>query len=134
MRLSADILHTAEQRTNPLGEREIILRSLTIPSIEHLSVTRDAFDAIDLSNNHITKLENFPRLQRLTSLYLGGNVVESVDGRNLKKNLPELRHLVLTGCGIRGWNVLGELGAGCPKLESLSLVGNPVASELVIAC
>ncbi|KAL3801845.1 hypothetical protein HJC23_001241 [Cyclotella cryptica] len=129
MRLSADILQSAEQRTNTLNEREIILRSLAIPSIEHLSVTRDAFDAIDLSNNHISKLENFPRLNRLSSLYVGGNGVESVDGRNLRKNLPELKNLVLTGCSVRGWNVLGELGMGCPKMEFLSLVGNPVTKR-----
>jgi U2 small nuclear ribonucleoprotein A' len=133
MRLSAEIIQTAEQRTNPLGERELILRSLAIPTIEHLSVTRDAFDSIDLSNNHICKLENFPRLQRLSALHLGGNGVEVVDGRNLRKNLPELKTLVLSGCSVRGWNVLGELGVGCPKLEVLSLVGNPVTSKFFAA-
>ena len=121
MRLSAEIIQTAEQRTNPLGERELILRSLAIPAIEHLSVTRDAYDSIDLSNNHISKLENFPRLVRLNSLHLGGNGVEFVDGKNMRRNLPEFQTLVLSGCGIRGWNVLGELGVGCPKLEVLSL-------------
>lgn len=131
MRLSAEIIQTAEQRTNPLGERELILRSLAIPTIEHLSVTRDAFDSIDLSNNHICKLENFPRLQRLSALHLGGNGVEVVDGRNLRKNLPQLKTLVLSGCSVRGWNVLGELGVGCPMLEVLSLVGNPVTSKFL---
>jgi U2 small nuclear ribonucleoprotein A' len=133
MRLSAEILQTAEQRTNPLGDRELILRSLAIPTIEHLSVTRDAFDTIDFTNNHIVKLENFPRLTRLSTLYLGGNGVEFVDGKNLRKNVPNLKTLVLSGCGVRGWNVLGELGVGCPKLEVLSLVGNPVTSKFFAA-
>ena len=70
MRLSANILQSAEQRTDPLGSREILLRSLAIPAVEHLSVTRDQFDTIDLSNNHLTRLENFPRLERLSCLYL----------------------------------------------------------------
>jgi U2 small nuclear ribonucleoprotein A' len=132
MRLSAEILQTAEARTNPLNERELILRSLAIPTIEHLSVTRDAYDTIDFSNNHISKLENFPKLPRLSALHLGGNGVESVDGKNLRKNLPGLKMLILTGCAVKGWNVLGELGVGCPKLEVLSLVGNPVASKLYV--
>lgn len=132
MRLSAEILQTAEARRNPLNERELILRSLAIPTIEHLSVTRDAYDTIDFSNNHISKLENFPKLPRLSALHLGGNGVESVDGKNLRKNLPGLKMLILTGCAVKGWNVLGELGVGCPKLEVLSLVGNPVASKLYV--
>lgn len=126
MRLSANILQSAEQRTDPLGSREIHLRSLAIPNIEHLSVTRDQFDTIDLSNNHLTRLENFPKLTRLSCLYLGGNGITQVDGKNLKKNLPGLTTLVLSGNGVKGWNVICELGAGCPGMDFLSLVGNPV--------
>ena len=46
MRLSAEVLSLAEQRPNALGEREIVLRGLGIPVIEHLAVTRDAFDTL----------------------------------------------------------------------------------------
>jgi U2 small nuclear ribonucleoprotein A' len=132
MRLSANILQSAEQRTNPLGEREILLRSLAIPAIEHLAVTRDQFDAIDMSNNHLSRLENFPRLERLSCLYLGGNGIDFVDGKNLRRNVPGLKTLILSGNGVRGWNVIADLGAGCPKLEFLSLVGNPVTSKSVL--
>jgi len=128
MRLSANIIQSAEQRTNPLGEREIILRSLAIPTIEHLSVTRDQFDSFDLSNNHLVRLDNFPKLDRLSSLYLGGNGIEFVDGRNLKRNCPSLTSVVLTGNGVRGWNVIADLGEGCPKLDFLSLIGNPITN------
>lgn len=126
MRLSANILQSAEQRTNPIGEREILLRSLAIPAIEHLAVTRDQFDTIDLSNNHLARLENLPKLERLSCLYLGGNGINFVDGKNLKKNCPALETVILSGNGVKGWNVIGDLGLGCPKLEFLSLVGNPV--------
>lgn len=129
MRLSANILQSAEQRTNPIGEREILLRSLAIPAIEHLAVTRDQFDTIDLSNNHITRLENFPKLERLSTLYLGGNGINYVDGKNIKRNVPCLTTIIMTGNGVKGWNVIGDLGLGCPKLEFLSLVGNPVTSK-----
>jgi hypothetical protein len=132
MRLSANILQSAEQRTNPLGEREILLRSLAIPAIEHLAVTRDQFDAIDMSNNHLSRLDNLPRLERLSCLYLGGNGIDIVDGKNLRRNVPGLKTLVLTGNGVRGWNVIADLGGGCPKLEFLSLVGNPVTSKSIL--
>ena len=132
MRLSANILQSAEQRTNPLGEREILLRSLAIPAIEHLAVTRDQFDVVDMSNNHLARLENFSRLERLSCLYLGGNGIDYVDGKNLRRNVPGLKTLILTGNGVRGWNVISDLGAGCPKLEFLSLVGNPVTSKSIL--
>mmetsp|Transcript_5904 Transcript_5904/g.9859 ORF Transcript_5904/g.9859 Transcript_5904/m.9859 type:complete len:291 (-) Transcript_5904:24-896(-) len=126
MRLSAQIIQSAEQRTNPLGEREIILRSLAIPAIEHLAVSRDQFDTMDLSNNHLQRLDNFPKMERLATLYLGGNEISYVDARNLKKNVPNLNTVIMTGNGVKGWNVLSDLGEGCPKLEYLSLVGNPI--------
>ena len=129
MRLSAEIISQSEQRINPLGEREIILRGLSIQMIEHLSVTQNQFDSIDLTDNHITKITNFPKLNRLSSLSLSGNVVESVDGGNLKQNLSGLRHLNLSGNRIRGLHVVGSIGVGCPNLETLALVGNPVTSE-----
>ncbi len=132
MRLSAQIIQSAEQRTNPLGEREIILRSLAIPSIEHLAVSRDQFDTMDLSNNHLQRIENFPKMERLTTLYLGGNEIHYVDARNLKKNVSNLHTMIMTGNGVKGWNVIADLGEGCEKLEYLSLVGNPVTSEFVV--
>lgn len=49
-----------------------------------------------------------------------------MDGKNLKKNCPALTTMILSGNGVKGWNVIGDLGSGCPKLEFLSLVGNPV--------
>ena len=132
MRLSANVLQGAEQRTDSLGSREILLRSLGILTIEHLSVTRDQFDTIDLSNNHLTRLENFPKLERLSCLYLGGNGIHYVDGKNLKKNCPRLKTMILSGNGVKGWNVIDELAFGCPKMDFLSLVGNPVTSKCSI--
>mmetsp|Transcript_15879 Transcript_15879/g.23879 ORF Transcript_15879/g.23879 Transcript_15879/m.23879 type:complete len:131 (-) Transcript_15879:753-1145(-) len=130
MRLSAEIISQSEQRTNPLGEREILIRGLSIPSIEHLAVTRDLFDAIDLTDNLITKITNFPKLNRLSSLSFAGNVVDSVDGMNLKKNVPNLKNLNLVGNKIQGLHVISSIGGGCPNLETLALVGNPVTNMI----
>jgi U2 small nuclear ribonucleoprotein A' len=112
-----------------LEEREIILRGLAIPAIEHLGVTRDAFDAMDFSDNRLGRLENFPRLLRLSSLKLSGNVVESVDPNNMSKNTPNLKHLDLSHNQIRNLSEVSHLGKACAKLQFLSLHGNPVTSK-----
>lgn len=134
MRLSAEILSQAEQRPNPLGERELVLRGLAIPAIEHLAVTRDAFDAIDFSDNRLLRLENFPRLLRLSSLVCSGNLIESIDAANLQKNTPNLMSLTLSYNRVSALHEVGNLGTACSKLEFLSLTGNPVTSKYYSIC
>lgn len=129
MRLSAELLGSSEQRTNVLGEREIVLRGLAIPAIEHLGVTRDAFDTFDLTDNRLGRLENFPRLNRLSSLHLSGNVIESIDPINLSKNVPNLLHINLSYNQISSLFEISQLGKACKRLEFLSLTGNPVTSK-----
>jgi len=129
MRLSAEVLSEAEQRPNPLGERELILRGLAIPAIEHLAVTRDAFDTMDFSDNRLLRLENFPRLLRLSSLICSGNLIESIDPNNLHKNIPNITSLTLSYNRISALYEVASLGKAFPKLEFLSLSGNPVTSK-----
>ncbi|CAJ1963021.1 unnamed protein product [Cylindrotheca closterium] len=126
MRLSAELLGSAEQRTNPLGEREIVLRGLAIPAIEHLAVTRDAFDAMDFTDNRLTHLDNFPKLERLACLLLSGNVIESLDPANMSKNVPNIQSIDLSNNRISSLYQVGALGKACPKLQFLSLNGNSV--------
>lgn len=138
MRLTAELITSSEQRTNPLGEREIILRGLAIPVIEHLGVTRDAFDAMDLTDNRLSRLENFPRLMRLSSLSLSGNVIETVDFNNMSKNLPNLKYLDISYNHISTLVEVANIGKAYNNsddetkkgtLEILNLHGNPVQSE-----
>jgi len=139
MRLTSELIASSEQRTNPLGEREIILRGLAIPVIEHLGVTRDAFDAMDLTDNRLSRLENFPRLFRLCSLSVSGNVIETIDAKNMTKNLPNLKYLDISYNQISTLLEVSNLGKAYSTdksnidknkskgtLEVLSLVGNPV--------
>jgi U2 small nuclear ribonucleoprotein A' len=126
MRLSAELIGSCEQRTNPLGEREVVFRGLAIPVIEHLAVTRDAFDAMDFTDNRLSRLENFPRLVRLSSLSLSGNVIETIDASNLMKNTPSLKHLDVSNNKISSLFEISNLGRACTKLEFLNLHGNPV--------
>lgn len=76
-------------------------------------------------------LKFFSRLLRLSSLFLSNNVIESVDSKNLVRNAPGLTNLVLTGNRISGLHEVTNIAAGCPKLEFLTLMGNPVTSECV---
>ena len=131
MRLSADLIHQAEQRTNPLGERELILRGYSIPMIENLGVTRDAYDSLDLSDNGLTTIGNFPKLPRLSSLLLSNNRVERIDGLNLQGNLPNLVTLILSNNHIIGLHEVENIATGCQKLEFLCLDGNPVVRKFL---
>jgi hypothetical protein len=46
--------------------------------IENLGMTQDEYEAIDLSDNEITVVENFPVLKRLLSLFVCNNHVKLV--------------------------------------------------------
>lgn len=129
MRLSAELLGASEQRTNALGEREIVLRGLAIPAIEHLAVTRDAYDTMDFTDNRLDRLDNFPRLTRLSHLMVASNVVQSFDHANLSKNVPNLKYLEMSHNQISSLFEISNLGKACSKLEFLSLTGNPVTSK-----
>mmetsp|Transcript_19427 Transcript_19427/g.29937 ORF Transcript_19427/g.29937 Transcript_19427/m.29937 type:complete len:258 (-) Transcript_19427:1085-1858(-) len=129
MRLSASLIATqAEELTNTVGERCILLRQLNIPYIENLAVLGNKYDAVDLTGNHITKLANFPRksMERLQSLYVADNAIEAVDGKNLSKTLINLKNLDLSGNKIGILSEVSKLNA-LRKLEVLSLLGNPVS-------
>lgn len=133
MRISAELLHQAGQRLNPMDERELDLRNLGIPALENMAVTLDAFDAWDLSNNRLGRLDNFPRLHRLKNLLCAANVIESVDASNMAQNVPNLHSLTLSGNNISQLAEVAKLGTACPKLEFLTLDGNPVTSKFFVS-
>uniref|UniRef100_A0A914I834 Probable U2 small nuclear ribonucleoprotein A' n=1 Tax=Globodera rostochiensis TaxID=31243 RepID=A0A914I834_GLORO len=124
VRISVDVVNDAYQFINPCKQREISLRNLQIPTIENLGVTKDQFDVIDLSDNNIRKLDNLPKLRRLETLLLHNNRVDLIS-KEIGDQLTKLSTLVLTN------NNLAQLGdvdslAACPRLEYLSLQGNPL--------
>jgi U2 small nuclear ribonucleoprotein A' len=132
MRITAELLAEAEQRTNPLGDRELVLRERGIAAIENMGAARDEFDAWDLSDNRLLRLENFPRLPRLTALYCAGNSLETVDARNMSNNVPNVTTLILTQNAFRSLAEVETIAKACPKLEFLSLVGNPVTRKFFV--
>lgn len=100
VRITADLVRESPQFLNPLTQRELDLRSNKIPIIENLGATLDQFDAIDLSDNDIARVEGFPTLKRLKTLFINNNRVSNV-APNLNEFLPNLEELVLTNNNIQ---------------------------------
>jgi U2 small nuclear ribonucleoprotein A' len=90
--------------------------------IENLAVTRDQFDCIDLSDNELRRLDNFPTLRRLSMLLASGNKINSLA---FAECTPNLRMLVLSGNAISSIGILEDLRQA-HRLEHLCLIDNPV--------
>jgi U2 small nuclear ribonucleoprotein A' len=123
MRLTADALSRADQFLNPLKERELHLRGLKIPTIENLAVVQDQFDIIDFSDNEIKRLDNFPKMTRLSSIIINNNYIARI-GR-VADNVANIKCLVLTNNRINNLHEIDNI-ALFKKLEHLSLLENPV--------
>ncbi|KAK4224567.1 U2 small nuclear ribonucleoprotein A [Podospora fimiseda] len=126
MRLTADLINGSLSYLNPLKERELDLRGHRIPAIENLGVA-GPHDAIDLTDNDINILSNFPLSPRLRTLLLARNRI-SIIHPNLPTSVPNLRHLVLTDNNIQELadiDILGKFGL----LQHLTLMGNPVTKK-----
>jgi U2 small nuclear ribonucleoprotein A' len=124
MRLTHVIISEAAAFMNPLRLREITLRGFKIPAVENLGATLDQFDVIDLSDNEIQKLENFPLLKRLRKIFVANNHVNRVSEK-LTSLLPNLDTLILSNNRIANFSVIDSIGLNS-KLEMLSLLENPV--------
>eukprot|EP00696_Hemimastix_kukwesjijk_P016753 gnl/Hemi2/5245_TR1815_c0_g1_i1.p1 gnl/Hemi2/5245_TR1815_c0_g1~~gnl/Hemi2/5245_TR1815_c0_g1_i1.p1 ORF type:complete len:274 (+),score=112.93 gnl/Hemi2/5245_TR1815_c0_g1_i1:234-1055(+) len=127
MRLTAELILQAAQFVNAIKEREIDLRGLKIPAIENLGATHDQFDTIDLTDNEIRKLENFPRLLRLHSLLISNNRITRF-AENLHESLPNLHTLILNNNTVSHMSEIDAL-ATFQNLRTLSLVDNPVTTK-----
>lgn len=127
MKLTPELIASTPTYLNPLGDRELSLRGRKIPTIENLGVTRDQIDTLDLTDNDVLTLANFPHLDRLAHLLLSNNLISRIDAR-LAWSLPRLTSLVLTNNQIASFAQLKGLGK-FPMLQYLTLIGNPVARE-----
>lgn len=127
MKLTPELLHRCEPSLNTLKDRQLDLRGYKIPAIENLGVTRDQNDTIDLTDNDIRTLTNFPNLFRLHTLILSNNLVNRIDKR-LANSLPNLNTLILTNNALAELHSLTHLGRFA-KLEFISLMGNPVTRK-----
>jgi U2 small nuclear ribonucleoprotein A' len=128
MRITAELLDNAERRMNPNSERELVLRDMGIAAIENMGAARDDYDSWDLTGNRISKLENFPRLKRLTTLLVSNNSITEIDASI--KNASSVQNLSLGYNRIASLAQVHNISKAFPRLETLCLVGNPVTSTL----
>ncbi|KAJ7225880.1 leucine-rich repeat-domain-containing protein [Mycena pura] len=127
MKLTPELLAQASSFINAIKERQLDLRGYKIPAIENLGVTRDQHDCIDLTDNAIITLGNFPLLKRLNTLLVANNNISHISP-SIHISVPNLTTLVLTS------NQFTELGDLEPlkelrRLTFVSLLGNPVREK-----
>jgi len=126
VRLTADVIAEAAQLVNPCRERELNLRSYKFSVVENLGATLDQFDTINMNDNDIKKLENFPYFQRLKILYVANNRIRKISP-DVAQSLPNLEELVLNNNEIKDLADIDPL-AELPNLEYLSLLGCPMCA------
>ncbi|KAG9131190.1 hypothetical protein Leryth_006054 [Lithospermum erythrorhizon] len=98
-----------------------------IAVIENLGATEDQFDTIDLSDNEIVKLENFPYLNRLGTILMNNNRITRINP-NLGEFLPKLHTLVLTNNRLTNLVEIDPL-ASLPKLQYVSFLDNNITKK-----
>ncbi|GLI68001.1 hypothetical protein VaNZ11_012322 [Volvox africanus] len=126
-RITAELILRSPQYMSCIKQYEIDLRGNKIAAIENLGATQNQFDSIDLSDNAIVRLDGFPKLLRLKQLLMNNNRVARI-ARGLEEFLPNLDTLILTNNRINNLQDIDPL-ATLPKLEHLSLHGNPVMTK-----
>ncbi|KXN72165.1 L domain-like protein [Conidiobolus coronatus NRRL 28638] len=127
MRLTANVINSSPCFINPIKDRELDLKGLKAPQVENLGVTKDLNDTIDLSDNEIKHLTNFPHLKRLKNLILNNNRIQYITP-NLNDALPQLTSLILTNNQLLKLIDLEPL-AKFTKLNFLVLLKNPVQKD-----
>lgn len=126
VRLTAELIEDSYQYMNPIREYELNLRGYKIGLIENLGTTLNQFDTINLTDNEIRRLDNFPLLPKLKSLLLSNNKIQNI-ASNIEIYLPNLETLVLTNNNIEDLYEIDQLST-IKTLKTLSLLRNPIAS------
>jgi U2 small nuclear ribonucleoprotein A' len=95
VKITTDLISRSAQFLNPVKEFQLDLRGYKIAEIENLPATNDQFGCIDLSDNSITKVPQFPKLNRLRTVMLINNRISSIES-DFAINVPYLENLILT--------------------------------------
>lgn len=127
VRLTADLIWKSPHFFNAIKERELDLRGNKIAVIENIGATEDQFDTVDLSDNEIVKLENFPNLNRLGTLLINNNRITRINPE-IGEFLPKLHTLILTNNRLVNLMEIDPL-ASLPKLQTLSLLDNNITKK-----
>ncbi len=129
MRLTEELIN--HQRSlchlNVLGDLEIDFCGFQIPLIENINILNDSYDTVNLNDNEIRELNNFPLMIRLKHLIMCNNYIDSID-ISFGNNLLSLQSLILTNNRIESLNILYNL-KNLKNLESITLLDNPVTVD-----
>lgn len=127
VRLTAEMVRTAPQGLNCLGDWELDLRGRRLVDIAALAPVAGRYDAIDLSRNFLPALSGFPFAPRLRHLHVPRNRIAAI-GPGFADAVPALESLLLTDNGLASLAAarLSEELARLPCLTLLCLRGNPV--------
>lgn len=90
------MIQQVPQSLNPASQRQLLLRGLKIPAIENLGSTNDAYECLDLCDNDLIKLGNFPPLKRLKVMLLTNNRISRF-ADDCFDPIPNIVSLTLTG-------------------------------------
>lgn len=124
VRLTGEVLLSAESFLNAFSDREINLRGMKIPAVENIALLQDQYDVIDLSDNDIKKLDNFPSMNRLSTLLLHNNSISRVNP-SIGTYLKKLTSLLLNNNNISYFYEIEHLSS-LKSLELLCLLENPI--------
>uniref|UniRef100_A0ACD5WBJ4 Uncharacterized protein n=1 Tax=Avena sativa TaxID=4498 RepID=A0ACD5WBJ4_AVESA len=119
-RIDAHLIRKGARVLNARKGRLLDLRGNRIAEIENLGATEDQFDMINLSDNEIVKLENFPHMNRLGTLLIKNNMITHINP-TLGEFLPKIHTLVLTKNCLTTLAEIDPL-ASLPSLKVLSLL------------
>lgn len=89
---------------------------------------QDQNDTLDLTNNDIKRLENFPNMRRLKTLLISNNDIQKIE-RGLNQYLPHLETLIMNNNKISDLNELSGIFDFAKSLKYLSLLDNPVTNR-----
>lgn len=131
MRITSSLIERSPSFSFKLSSQRVLkvldLRGNLIPSIENLSFTNNFFDTIDLTDNDINFLGNFPVLDRLHTLIICNNSINTIDS-DLDKCLKNLTYLNLANNDISDFNQIKNLYS-LKTLKSLILIENPIFND-----
>lgn len=85
---------------------------------------QDQYDTIDLSDNEIKRVENFPRMKRLKTLLLNNNFITRINPE-IVDQIPQIESLILTNNKINSLTEIDSLSK-LAKLTVLSFLDNPI--------
>ena len=124
MKITPDVILRASSFLNPCGEREIDLHGRHISYIHNLAILNDKYGCINLADNRIEALENFPKFMNLRWILIPNNRISRID-KNISQCIPNLSVLILSDNHIALLSEIDKL-RNCKHLTVLNLDGCPV--------